>query len=354
VIDDMNNTEKKTFRIALDAMGGDYAPINEVHGAILALENKKKDQDFEIVLVGNKSKIDSALAQFDYNKNAFSILSADEVVTMDDDATAALKYKKNSSLYRGIEQLSQGYVDAFVSAGNTGATLSTATVLLGRISGVSRPTIGQFFPSQYDNPVLVLDVGANIECKARYLYEFAVMGSMYVTQILGLEDPRVGLLNIGEEETKGTEIIQSTYQLLKQSSLNFVGNVEGKDILMGNADVVVCDGLTGNIVMKFAESIFSFLKAKMKNFSRQSVFNLAAMALMKPLLKRFFSVFDYEKFGGVPILGVNGVVIIGHGKSSPKAIEQMIYKAYEFIKKDINHKIENALNPPIVSEQIKK
>jgi glycerol-3-phosphate acyltransferase PlsX len=196
---------------------------------------------------------------------------------------------------------------------------------------------------------LVLDVGANIDTKPRYLYEFAVMGSIYATQMLGLEHPKVGLLNIGEEESKGNDILLEAYQLLKSSNLNFLGNVEGRDILNGTADVVVCDGFTGNVILKFAESVLDLFKTKLKSYAKKNIFNTIMFGLMKPAFKKVFAEFDYQKYGGVPILGINGVVIIGHGKSSPLAIQNMIYKAIEQIKKDINKKIEHALTKSILS-----
>jgi phosphate acyltransferase len=341
----MDNIKKdsKVLRIALDAMGGDFAPVNEVHGAIKACEDFFVDKNVEIVLVGDENKIQSALKQFDHSKLNYSIVHADEVITMDDDPTAAVR-KKNSSLYKGLELHSQGYVDAFVSAGNTGAVLSTATILLGRIKGVSRPTIGSFFPSQNPTPCFVLDVGANIDCKAKFLYEFAVMGSIQATNILGINNPRVALLNIGEEKSKGSEVLQETYKLLNDSNLNFIGNVEGRDILKGTADVVVCDGFTGNIILKFAESFVGFFKSKVIAFSKQNIFNLATAGFMKPFLKKIFMQFDYQEYGGVPLLGVDGVVIIGHGKSSPKAVQHMLKRAVEMVNNDINTKISIALN----------
>ena len=350
----MEKAEMKKCRIAVDAMGGDFAPINEIHGAVLAADYFIEELELDIILVGNEGKINSALSQFDHSRLNYSIVNADEVVTMDDEPMAAIKKKKESSLFKGMELVLKGYADAFISAGNTGAVLSTATVMLGRVAGVSRPTIGEFFPSQRDYPVLVLDVGANIDCKPRHLFEFAVMGSIQATQMYGLENPRVGLLNIGEEKSKGTEIVQETYRMLKDSSLNFIGNVEGRDIFRGAADVIVCDGFTGNIILKFAESIAGFLKFRFKKFSGAGIINKILMLSAMPALKRVFKDLDYQEYGGVPILGINGVVIIGHGKSSPKAIQNMIYKAYEFVKKDVNGKIEKALNSPNISEQIER
>ncbi|MFC2130324.1 phosphate acyltransferase PlsX [Bacteroidota bacterium] len=348
-----HKSDSKVIRIALDAMGGDFAPVNEVHGAIKVFDDKLSDFKLEIVFVGDEKKIQAALAQYDNKNLNYSIIHADEVITMDDEPSAAIKKKKNSSLFKGLELHSQGKVDAFVSAGNTGAVLSTATVLLGRIQGVSRPTIGSFLPTQKESPCFFLDVGANIDCKPRFLYEFAVMGSIHSTHMLGLENPSVALLNIGEEKSKGSDVIQETFRLLKESRLNFVGNVEGGDILKGDVDIVVCDGFTGNIILKFAESILGFFKSKIKAFGKKNIINLGILGFMKPFLTKIFSGFDYEEYGGVPLLGVDGVVIIGHGKSSAKAIQYMILKAVDMITKNINSEIEQALNPDSVENKEK-
>jgi phosphate acyltransferase len=345
--------KKEHYKIALDVMGGDFAPINEIQGAVDACNNIQSNIDLEITFVGKENKIISALKQFETNKLNYNIINANDVITMSDDPTTAFKKKKESSLFKGVELHANGYVDSFVSAGNTGAMLSVSTLLLGRLKGVSRPTIASFFPTEKDHPTLVLDVGANIECRAKFLYEFAVMGSLYATNILGLENPKVGLLNIGEEESKGTAVILETYKLLKKSNLNFIGNVEGRDILQGTADVVVCDGFTGNIILKFAESFVGFLRSNIKAFAKKSFLNSMAVMPVVPIMKKIFNQFDYQSYGGVPLLGVNGNVIIGHGKSTPLAIENMIYRAIDLIKNDINNKIELALNPSYVSETIK-
>ncbi len=340
----MSVHDNKTYKVALDAMGGDFAPTNEIQGAILAFDEKDVSGNLEIVFVGIESKIQAILDGLDKKNLKYSIVHADEVITMDDDPTAAIKKKKNSSLYIGLEMLANRSVDAFISACNTGAMLSTATVLLGRIKGVSRPTIGSFFPSQTENLTFVLDVGANVDVKARYLFEFAVMGSIYLNQMAGIQNPRVGLMNIGEEESKGSEILQQTYQMLKQSNLNFVGNVEGRDILNGSCDVVICDGFTGNVVLKFAESVYGLIKSKIKDYSKAGLKNKFMLMLSAPVFKKIFKDFDYQSYGGVPILGVNGVAIVGHGKSTPRAVKNMIIKALEQVRKDVNSKIENALN----------
>lgn len=347
----MEFLKKKFLRIAVDAMGGDFAPLNEVQGSILAYQNREPFTDFEIVLVGDENKIKNAIKNYNPKEFNYSIVHAEDIVTMHDDPTAAVKKKKNSSLYKGVRLLADNYVDAFVSAGNTGAVLSTATILLGRIEGVSRPTIGSFFPSVGKLPTLLVDVGANIDVKPKYLYEFGLMGSIYYRSMFGVENPRVGLLNIGEEETKGSELLLNTYKILKESSLNFIGNVEGRDVLLGTAEVVVCDGLVGNIVLKFAESVLGLFKTKVRNYAKKSIVNALKVLLLKPALKNILKDMDYQQYGGVPLLGVNGVVIIGHGKSTPIAIQNMIYTAIEMSKKEINKKIERALNPNFIENQ---
>ena len=342
---------KENYKIALDVMGGDFAPINEIEGAIKASENIQRNIELEITFVGKEKKIITALKQFDTTHLNYNIINANDVVTMSDDPTTAFKKKKDSSLYKGVELHANGYVDAFVSAGNTGAMLSTSTLLLGRLKGVSRPTIASFFPTETSTPALVLDVGANIVCKPKFLYEFAVMGALYATHILGLENPKVGLLNIGEEESKGTPIVHEAYELLKNSNLNFIGNVEGRDILQGTSDVVVCDGFTGNIILKFAESFVGFLRSNIKAFAKKSFINTMAVMPVVPIMKKIFKQFDYQTYGGVPLLGVNGNIIIGHGKSTPLAIENMVFRGIDLIKTDINNKIEMALNSRYVKEK---
>jgi glycerol-3-phosphate acyltransferase PlsX len=339
-----NTLKNTTYKIAIDAMGGDFAPKSEIEGVIRVFEQNYSKEKLEIVFVGIESVIIENLKKYDVSKINYSIINADEVVTMHDDATSAIKNKKNSSLYIGAELHKSGKVDAFISAGNTGAMMSTCTVLLGRIKGVSRPTIGTFFPTVSGKPTLIVDAGANVDSKPKFLTEFAVMGSIYFSEMLGVEKPKVGLLNIGEEKSKGNEIVVETYSLLSESKLNFIGNIEGGDIFNGKADVVVCDGFTGNIVLKFAESFLGFLKQSIKNFADKSLVNKIQVGLMVPTLKKVLSQFDYQDYGGVPLLGVNGVAIIGHGKSTPKAIQNMILRSIEIIDKDINNKIGLALS----------
>jgi glycerol-3-phosphate acyltransferase PlsX len=333
--------QKNKIRIAFDVMGSDFAPQSELKAA-LGIQKRFSDT-IELILVGNESTIKDGLKELGGDSNSFEILHAPDVITMNDDPTEVIKTKKESSIYKGIEFHKNAKSDAFVSAGNTGAMLAISTILLGRIKGVSRPTIGSFFPSNKLRPVLILDVGATLEPKARYLYEFAVMGSIYYKQIANIDNPNIGLLNIGEEEIKGTEIVKETYHLLKNSNLNFIGNIEGRDIFDAKADVVVCDGFVGNIVLKFAESFLGLLKSTIKSYSSKSSMNKLKIALMLPVLKDVLKNLDYENYGGVPLLGVNGVSIIGHGKSSPVALENMVLIARDMVSAEINTKIENAL-----------
>ncbi len=331
--------------IALDAMGGDFAPMNEILGAIDALSELGTSSGVQIRLYGDEEKISLILRQHNAQHLPISIIHCEEVVGMHDDPAMAIKKKKNSSLIRGMDGHKSGSVNAFVSAGNTGAVMSAGTLILGRIKGVSRPTIGTFLPSIASTPVLLVDAGANVDCKPKFLYEFAIMGSIYYREIIGQKEPKVGLLNVGEEESKGNEVALETFSLLKAStSVRFIGNVEGRDILLHGADVIVCDGFTGNIVLKFAESVIKFLKARFTTFAETSLLNKALMGVVAPVLRKVLKDMDYQQYGGVPLLGVNGVVIIGHGSSSPLAIKNMILRAHEMVRKNINHSIASALS----------
>jgi glycerol-3-phosphate acyltransferase PlsX len=334
----MESTQK--LRIVVDAMGGDYAPANEVRGTVEALRHA--GHPFEAILVGKEEAIRQHMKPFESERHAWSVVDAPEVITMDDSPTAALKQKKNSSLAVGMRLHQEGKADAFVSAGNTGAVLSAATLILGRVRGVSRPTIGAFFPTTND-PCLLLDAGTNVDCRPQHLYQFAVMGSLYYTKVMKKAKPTVGLLNVGEERMKGNEIVLETHKLLSESILNFVGNVEGRDILTGEIDVVVCDGFVGNVVLKFGESVPGFLKSRLKTLAAMSFLSKLRVGMARGVLKRALSDMDPNETGGVPVLGVNGVTIIGHGSSSARGIQNMIFRAVEVASTHLNKYIEEAL-----------
>jgi len=329
-------------------MGGDYAPANVVAGACQALQ--EAHGRFRVAFFGPEDTLRAALRDQGSqpggctpSEELYSIVHAPEVIDMHDPATAALKTKRRSSISVGLHHQKDGMADAFVSAGNTGAVLSAATLILGRLRGIGRPTIGALVPTAKE-PCLLVDAGANVDCRPQHLLEFAVMGSIYVGAMRNIPSPRVGLLSIGEEDTKGNEASLAALKLLRKSGLHFAGNVEGRDIFSGELDVVVCDGFTGNILLKFGESVPKFFKAKFQTFAKTSVWNSTIALLAKNGLRRVMKEMDYQEAGGVPLLGVNGVVIIGHGKSSPKAIKNMIFRAEEMIQKAVNVKIQEKLN----------
>jgi glycerol-3-phosphate acyltransferase PlsX len=320
-------------------MGGDFAPTNVVAGALEAL--READNRFEVVFVGPEELLRQELPAASAG-DAYRIVGASQVIDMHDGPTAALKQKKDSTIAVGITLHREGQADAFVSAGNTGAVMSASTLILGRIEGVSRPTIGAFFPSE-QGVCLIVDAGGNVDCRPRHLFEFGLMGSIYVQEMFGVATPAVGLLNIGEEDTKGNEAAKEAHSLLKAGKINFIGNVEGRDILSGKAQVVVCDGFVGNILLKFGESVPAFLKSRLKEHAQGGLLTKLAGLMMRGTLRSALKSLDYEEHGGVPILGINGVSIIGHGKSTPKAFKNMILKAEEMAQKNINRRIQEAL-----------
>ena len=327
-------------------MGGDYAPRNVVAGSVEAL--RESNGRITIVLVGQEEKVQNELEEFRKTKSgaihdgSCSVVNATEVVDMHDAPNAALKAKRDSSMTVGITLHRDGKAQAFVSAGNTGAVLSASTLILGRIRGVGRPTIGALVPT-VRTPCLLVDAGTNVDCKPRHLFEFAVMGSIYASAMVGKTNPSIGLLSIGEEEIKGNEVSLEAFALLKKSKLNFVGNVEGRDILTGKVDVVVCDGFVGNILLKFGESVPGFLKTRLMTFAGKGPWNALRVWIARGGLRAVMKDLDYQEHGGVPLLGVNGVSIIGHGGSTPKAIKNMIFRAEEMVRRKVNAQIHEAM-----------
>jgi phosphate acyltransferase len=332
--------DQPRIRIAVDAMGGDYAPKNVVAGAVDAI--RQRGNNLSILLVGVESAIRSELQTSGAGTLPFEIVNTSQVIDMHDGATAALKQKKDSSITVGITLQKERHADAFVSAGHTGAVMSASTLILGRIEGVSRPTIGAFLPTE-NGVCLLVDAGANVDCRPQHLLEFGIMGSIYSREMLKIGKPTVGLLNIGEESSKGNDVSIETYQLLSKSNLNFIGNIEGRDILKGKAHVVVCDGFVGNVVLKFAESLLDFMKAKFRRHASQNLLKKIWIGMMYGTLRKILRDFDYQEYGGVPLLGVNGVSIIGHGNSTPKAIQYMILNAEDIVRRKINQRIQEAL-----------
>ncbi|MCB0727827.1 MAG: phosphate acyltransferase PlsX [Ignavibacteriae bacterium] len=330
------------IKIAVDAMGSDEAPLNDVSGAIIAAE--LKPDLLEIILVGKKKLIDDELFKHKVKLKNISVVNAEDVVTMEDSPTESLKSKPDSSISVGINLVKEKKADAFISAGNTGAVMTASILKLGRIDGVGRPTIGSIFPSDVGN-TMVFDVGASVDCKPKHLLEYAIMGNIYMKNIYGVSNPRIGLLSVGEEKSKGDSLTFETYELLEKSGLNFIGNVEGRDILRGKAEVIVCDGFVGNVILKFAEGVLDVIKGKFKAYAAQGFFKKLWIGMMYGTLKNVvLKDFDYQEYGGVPLLGINGITIIGHGKSSPIAIKNMILKAEEMVVKNVNEKIRDSIS----------
>ena len=320
------------MRIVLDAMGGDAAPETPIEGALAALAELP---DVEIILTGDEPALAARLRGRSYPRGRLTLRHASEQVAMGDLPTAALRKKRDSSISVGLRLLKEGNAEAFFSAGNTGAVMAESLLTLGRIPGVSRPAIATIFPTKRELCIL-MDVGANVDCRPGHLVQFALMGTVYARDMFKVERPRVGLLNIGEEAGKGNEQARETHEALSRTSLNFIGNVEGRDILSGVADVVVTDGFIGNILLKFSESFLDFINFGMKLELARSPLARAGALLLKPALKRMRRRLDYAEYGGAPLLGVNGTAIIGHGRSSPKAIKNAIRAAKTSVDRDVN------------------
>lgn len=331
------------MRIVIDAMGGDHAPNAPVQGALLYDEVSNSDD--ELILIGDKAAIEQAIRDSGKKpSDRIRIVHASEVIDMNDQPATAVRQKKDSSMVKGTRMQKDGEADAFVSAGSTGAQMASSLFILGRVKGVSRPSLGAFIPSEKGGVTLLIDVGANSDCKPVQLLQFGIMGSIYMGLTYGIDSPKVGLLNIGEEKSKGNELAVATYQLLKEQLPNFTGNVEGRDVLGGVADVVVTDGFTGNVVLKFAEGIAGHFEKTLKSSIAESFVSKIGGLLLKPALKSLKQSFDYEEYGGVPLLGVDGISIICHGSSSPKALMNAIRVARHMGDNQVNKHILEALD----------
>lgn len=326
------------MRIAVDAMGGDRGP--GVVAAAAADAARSDPANLKIVLVGDRPRIESVLERVRDRPSNIEIVHASESVEMSEAPAGAIRKKKDSSIAVALRMLKEREVDGMVSAGNTGAVVAGSLVTVGRLHGVSRPAIAMFYPT-VRGWVVVLDIGANSSCTPKNLFQFGVMGSVFAEFQLGVKSPRVGLLNIGEERSKGTDIVKEAYVLLEGGQVNFIGNVEGRDVFGGLVDVVVCDGFVGNILLKFGESIVSFTTNVLREEIRKSLLAKIGAGLMKGVFSSFKSRLDYAEYGGAPLLGVNGVVIISHGKSTVHAIRNAINMARRLVAFDVNRHIED-------------
>ena len=323
--------------IALDAMGSDAGPTPLVEGAVMAARRF----DCKILLVGRRHSLGRLLRHFHYTGNNIEIVSCSQVVSMDANPRASLRMT-DSSIAVATRLVAEGKADALVSAGATGATKAHALIGLRRLEGIRREAIATVMPTS-KRPCLILDVGANVDCKPRHLLEFAVMGTIYSRAILGRKNPRVGLLSVGEEPSKGNALTLAAYKLLKKSHLNFIGNVEGKHLFKGKVDVLVCDGFVGNVVLKVCESVAKMIIAGVKGAMKKNVLTMAGALTLLPGMRKFHKKLDYSEYGGAPLLGLNGVCIIGHGASSAKAVMNAIRVAMESVNHNLNYHIGEAL-----------
>lgn len=330
------------IRIAVDTMGGDLGPDVIVSGALKYL-NGNGSNDTELKFVGPEKTIEAILEDLKVSDPRVSIKNADDVIRMDASPTEGMR-KKGASLVVAHRLIRTGEADAMVSAGNTGAVMASAMFNLGRLDGVSRPAIASPFPTSENKPCLILDVGANANCKVDNLLEFALMGSIYFSHIVNVPRPRVALLSIGEESTKGNELTLEAHRQLSSTPLNFIGNIEGRDVLRGKSDVIVCDGFVGNVLLKFAESIQGYLFGRMKRQISSNAFSRLGAILMGPFLRRLNKTFDYSQYGGAPLLGTNGVTIVCHGSSNSSAVMNAIRVAKQAVAKEINKHINSQLS----------
>ncbi|HEY6464576.1 MAG TPA: phosphate acyltransferase PlsX [Candidatus Acidoferrales bacterium] len=328
--------------VALDAMGGDHAPRAEVEGAVLAA---REYPDVRVILVGIEDKVRPELDRLRHKDLPIEIVPATDVVTMTDSPSHAFRRKKDSSLHVAARLVRDGKADALVSAGNTGAVMTVARFVLGTLPSVDRPALAWAFPNIKERVSVMLDVGANVDSKPLHIEQFAVMGEIYYRALWGVKKPRIALLSIGEEDVKGNDLTREAAALLKQqTSINFVGNVEGRDVFRGNVDVIICDGFIGNIALKLSEGLVEHIGGMLKKAIKSSIRSQIGYALSKKAFDAFRKRTDYAEYGGAPLLGVRGITIIGHGRSNANAIKNAIRVAAELCRSGMNDKIEQELS----------
>lgn len=322
------------MRIALDATGGDFAPDAVVQGAVEAV----RERGLSLTLLGDREAIEAKLPAAE--REMISVVHAPDIIASDEEPVMAIRRKRQSPLVVGCQMIKDGSVQALVSAGNTGAFMAAGMFVAGRISGIERPALAPLFPTEDGRGVVVLDVGANMDAKPHHLLQYGIMGSLYAERVLGRRDPKVALLNVGSEPGKGNQAAKEAFSLLSAAGINFVGNLEARELISGSVDVVVCDGFTGNVVLKFMEgmatSLFTMMRA---SFTRDTRSRLGAL-LLRPALREFRDGLDYSEHGGAPLLGLNGILVKCHGSSNPRAIKNGIYQAQKFVEQDVVRSIE--------------
>ncbi|MBI3404110.1 MAG: phosphate acyltransferase PlsX, partial [Acidobacteria bacterium] len=332
--------------IAVDAMGGDNAPRTEVEGAVAAA----RELGVRVLLIGREAALHHELTRHTHHGLPIEVVHAGDVITMEDSPMQAVRKKKDSSVHVAAKLVRNGEADGFVSAGNTGAVMATAYFLLGTLPSVDRPALAAPFPTSRGTVSVMLDVGANVDSKAVHLEQFAVMGEIYYRAIFGTRRPKVALLSIGEEEMKGNELTKEAFNRLKNMPLNFVGNVEGRDVFAGNVDVIVCDGFIGNVALKISEGLVEHLGTMLKERLNSTLSAQVGAVLARKAFQGFKKQFDYSEYGGAPLLGIRGVTIIGHGRSNANAIKNAVRVAAELARSKINEKIEQEIGAVAVAK----
>jgi glycerol-3-phosphate acyltransferase PlsX len=337
------NETRLTGKVVLDAMGSDHAPHVEIDGALAAT----RDLGIKVILVGQPEKVEPELRRCGWRGDGdrgIELVEAAEVIGMDEPVATAVRRKKKSSLRVGSKLVNDGRADGFVSAGNTGAAMATAKMVIGMLPGVDRPALAALIPTKSAKPTLLLDVGANSECKAHHLVQFAIMGDAYTRAVLGTHRPVVGLMSIGEEEAKGNDLTKEAFPMLRQmSGLNFVGNVEGRDLFSGAVDVIVTDGFTGNVMLKLAEGLTEAMLSMIKRELTASAVTKAGAVLAKPAFRNIKKRLDYSEYGGAPLLGVRRIVLVAHGSSNARAIRNAIRSVKEFSENRASESIERGI-----------
>lgn len=331
----------KNYVIAVDAMGGDNAPFEIIKGALEAI---KENNNIKIILVGKEEIIWEELKKYTYDDNRIFIQNATEVIETCESPTNAIRTKKDSSIVVGLKLVKEEKASAFVSAGSTGAFLTGATVITKRIKGIERAALGTLIPTENGKYVFLIDSGANMDCKASYLVQFAKMGQIYMENVLGVKNAKVGLINVGTEKEKGDILTKEAFQLLENDkNLNFIGNIEGRDVTSGLVDVIVCDGFIGNVILKLCEGVAKSFGKIVKNEIKSNLIYSIGGAIAKGAFENVKKRFDYSEIGGAPFLGLKGLAVKAHGSSNAKAIKNAINQCYQFIENDIIYKIENSI-----------
>ncbi|CAI3683127.1 Fatty acid/phospholipid synthesis protein [Clostridium neonatale] len=330
------------MKIAIDGMGGDNAPAAVIEGIIQALEEYK---NIEMYITGPEKEINEELSKYNYEKDKINVINATELISTNEHPVMAVRKKKDSSLVKAMNLVKDGTCDAVISGGSTGAFLAGCTFIVGRMKGVERPALAPIMPGR-NGSFMIVDVGANVDCKPSYLVQFAKMGKVYYEKVFNVKNPTVGLINIGAEEEKGNELTKSTYQLLKEhNELNFIGNVEPRDISTGDTNILVSDGFVGNTALKMYEGTASTLLKVMKDeIIKSSIISKAGVLLLKPVLKKIMKRFDYKEYGGAPFLGVDGICIKAHGSSDARAFKNAIRQTDIFYKNDVLNHMKNEFN----------